>query len=172
MSAAHEDDLANREAYLGAWMEQTRESFQVLEGILADMLPRFVSDSDIHFGLRALTTICSRVSERLAPEMTKFRSNAGDEHEHAAARLRDALFTSPCTRPKMAIAALRSLGAYVAYMEGCLLALEPASQAKWDASFVDAVHFATSQVGRIHAWVNHQIKTRSPQALVVPMHSS
>lgn len=153
-------------------MAQTHESLRVLEGILTDMLPQFVSDSEIHFGLRTLTTICSRVNERLAPEMDKYRSKAGAEHEHAAARLHGALLTRPSQRPEKSLGALRSLGAYVAYVEGCLVALDPASQAKWDESFVDAVHFASSQVARIHAWVNHQLKTRSPQALVVPMHPS
>lgn len=99
--------------------------------------------------------------------MSKFKGRAEDQH--AAHNLRDALFTNVRTGSDNALWALRDLGVYITHIEGSLIALNPASQALWDSDFVDVVNFATEEVERMHAWVNQQIKVRSPQALIVPM---
>lgn len=161
------DDLENRKAHIDMWLADTFETIKVLIEIYRDLLPQFVADSEVHSGIRSMITICNRVCDRLQPELDKF-GEAKAEGMQVAHDLRDALFPEVHKGPLAALKALRGLGVYIAHIEGCLVALNPTSQAVWDGKFIDAVTFAQAETERMHDWVKQQIKVRAPQTLLVP----
>ncbi|MCJ1367558.1 hypothetical protein MMC16_006692 [Acarospora aff. strigata] len=94
------------------------------------------------------------------------------ENKRDSAKLRDALFPKYDDRAGAyeALIALQALFMYLSHLEAHFTALTPASQALWDREFVEGVAFSQTQVGSMQTWVNLQIKTRSPQTLLVPAH--
>jgi hypothetical protein len=100
-------------------------------------------------------------------------NNYGENKEFGqgvSTALRDALFpkNERGAGAYEALVALQGLYMYLSHLESHMTALTPASQALWDKDFSDAVAFSHKQISRQQAWVSLQIKTRSPQTLLVP----
>lgn len=173
-STATEKDLTDRQRYLQFWLGDTQETLDKLDEILADLLPRLLSDSEAHFGIRTLRLIYGDVRDRLQPQIQKIGEDKEIGQSHASQLLHAAL--SPTTGrnssehhgPYHVLEALRALHVYISHIEGCLTALTPVSQAMWNKEFFEAVKFATEQIGRMQQWVKHQMQVRAPQTLLVP----
>lgn len=168
------EDIANRQRYLELWLGETQETLNKLDEILSELLPRLLSDSDSHFGIRTLRLICGKVRDRLQPQIQKLGEEKKISQRHASQLLHGALFPTIGQNseghhgPYHVLEALRALQVYISHIEGCLTALTPVSQAMWDSEFFEAVKFATEQLGRMQQWVKHQMQVRAPQTLLVP----
>lgn len=162
-------DHSPRERHLEFHMGATYESINVLIEICDRLLPQLMHDLEINAGVRILRGMTERVREAMEPEVEKYGENR-EFGQGVSTALRDAVFpeSSKGAGAYESLVALQGLFMYLSHLESHLTALTPASQALWDKDFVDAVAFAQTQIGRQKTWVNLQIKTRSPQVLLVP----
>jgi ferredoxin-nitrate reductase len=162
-------DDSPRERHLEYHMGATYESINVLIEICDRLLPQLVHDVEINAGVQTLRTMTEGVREQMEPQVKKYGENK-DFGKGVSTALRDAVFpkSSKGAGAYESLVALQGLFMYLSHLEIHLTALTPASQALWDGDFTDAVAFAQAQIGRQQTWVNVQIKTRSPQVLLVP----
>lgn len=159
-----------RERHLEFHMGATYESINVLLEIIDRLMPQLVTDLEIIAGLKNTRRIAESVREIFEPHVLRYGENK-EFGQGVATALRDALFPhteKPVGGSYETLVALQAMFMYFAHLESNLTALTPASQALWDKGFMDAVGHATKEVGRMQTWVNLQIKTRSPQTLLVP----
>ncbi|KAL7944130.1 hypothetical protein V8C42DRAFT_327780 [Trichoderma barbatum] len=161
-------DHLNRQ--LEVWLQETCDAVSILDDIFETLLMHFMADAEAHFGIRSLSHICTRIRERLEPQLENFKQVEARD-SHSAHRLRETLFAfadESQPKPYGVLEALRGVNAYIAYIEGSLTALNPVSQAVWDQEFFEAISFAKAQLSRMQSWVSHQIQVRAPQTLLVP----
>ena len=167
---AHDiDDNSPRERHLEFHMGATYESINVLLEICDRLLPQLTHDLEISAGVKRLRAMTEKVREVMEPEVVKYGENK-EFGQGVSTALRDAVFPKAGRGAGAyeSLIALQGLYMYLSHLESHLTALTPASQALWDKDFVEAVAFAQTQIGRQQTWVNLQIKTRSPQTLLVP----
>lgn len=156
-STATPDDLTGRKRHLELWLGETYETISLLHEILDNLLPKLVSDSDAHFGIRSLHMICGRIRRRLEPQVEKFGEDKEAGRKHAAHFLYEAIFwaihgdAGGQHGPLGVLFVLRGLQVYMAHIEACLTALNPVSQAIWDQGFFDAVQFSAQELGRMQS---------------------
>ena len=162
-------DASPRERHLEFHMGATYESINVLVEICDRLVPQLTHDLEITAGVKNLRRITERVRAAMAPQVGKYGENR-EFGRGVSVALRDALFpvSGKGAGAYEALVTLQGLYMYLSHLESHFTALTPASQALWDKDFADAVAFAQTQIGRQQAWVNVQIKTRSPQTLLVP----
>jgi hypothetical protein len=150
------------------WLGATHEALEMLRDIYKDLIPRLVHDLEIQAGLEVMQRITKTVLEKFDPIIKRYHESRM-YGRRVCERLRASLFPMEDTGdPYCALITLQSLGMFLGYIEGHLLALSPSSQALWDREFVDVVDFAQTNVQRQKAWVNQHIKVKSPQTLLVP----
>ena len=176
-------DTYTRKRFVDDWVETTHYSVDVLIDICDKLIPGLTHDLEIVRGMKIMRRIAGRISESMKPfdkraerdPENKLPQRDGRKQrtygDHEASTLRDCLF------PQMrqgwnqsfeALVTMRGFNTYVAHVASLVDALEPVAQALWDQDFVDAVGFATTELGRMQAWVKHQIGVRAPQVLIVP----
>ncbi|KAF7713009.1 Uncharacterized protein PECH_007245 [Penicillium ucsense] len=155
---------------LEVWLGATHEGLETLLDIYKNLLPRLVNDSEVHSGVRELTTITTEMLKTIRPLIERYHESRqfGRDLCH---KLREAMFPKSGDRqdPCEALSVLQSLQLFVSYVEGHLVALTPTSQALWDDEFIKAVDFCTEQLERQKAWIKQQVKVRGPQTLLVPI---
>lgn len=132
------------------------------------------SDREVMSGMRVLVRLAEGLRLTLSAHVTRLVANNVPNEESEIPRgrakaLRAALFSSAPSSPSYAVLeALQALQVFIAHINSLLVALTPASQALWDAEFQSSVSHAQELVGRMQAWVQQQVKVRSPQTLLVP----
>ncbi|KAL2837336.1 hypothetical protein BJY01DRAFT_258393 [Aspergillus pseudoustus] len=162
------DDGKERVRWLEMWLGATHEALEMLNEIYKDLIPRLVHDIEIQAGLEVMRRITKDVIDKLNPVVQRYHESRMYGRK-VCERLRTSLFPMEDTHnPYCALITLQSLGMFLSYIEGHLLALSPSSQALWDEEFVSAVNFAQTNVQRQKAWVSQHIKVKSPQTLLVP----
>ncbi|CEL10262.1 Putative Nitrate reductase [Aspergillus calidoustus] len=163
-----DEGIKKRVRWLEMWLGATHEALEMLRDIYKDLIPRLVHDLEIQAGLEVMQRITKTVLERFDPIIKRYHESRL-YGRRVCERLRASLFPMEDTGdPYCALITLQSLGMFLGYIEGHLLALSPSSQALWDGEFVDVVDFAQTNVQRQKAWVNQHIKVKSPQTLLVP----
>jgi len=169
LSAHSIGDTSPRERHLEFWMGATYESINVLLEICDRLLPQLVHDLEINAGVKNIRRITEQMREAMEPHVNNYGENK-EFGQGVSTALRDALFpkNERGAGAYEALVALQGLYMYLSHLESHMTALTPASQALWDKDFSDAVAFSHKQISRQQAWVSLQIKTRSPQTLLVP----
>lgn len=162
-------DKRPRQRHLEYWLGATFEGVKVLLDICDRMLPRLVSDAEIVDGVRVLDRITRAMREKLEPQIERY----GESYSYGSkisVNLRDSLFPADDSVKSSyeALVTLQSLHMYLAHLFGLAHALQPAAQALWDHDLCEATGFIENNVKRQQAWVLQQMRTRSPQTLVVP----
>lgn len=155
---------------LELWLGATYEGLETLFDIYANLIPRLIHDFEVHSGLQVLRGLTDDMLQRLRPIVKRYHESE-QYGRNVCQGLQGAIFPAPESHsdPYEALSALQSLQLFVTYIEGHLTALSPVSQALWDSEFIEAVGFCLSQISRQKAWLDQQIKVRSPQTLLVPM---
>ncbi|KAB5576489.1 hypothetical protein GE09DRAFT_1170103 [Coniochaeta sp. 2T2.1] len=168
------------ELFLGETYECTLQLTQIYTTLITRLLPH---DQEVEGGLRILTSIANAMTERLSPLVGRLGENK-QRGRHRAHVLREALFPkeegvkegkdkgevekSPSVAYEV-LETLQGLAVYLGHVQSSLEALEPVARAMWDGEFDEAVGFGLTCVRRQMAWVRVQIRTRSPQTLLVPI---
>jgi hypothetical protein len=160
-----------RERHLEYWIGAAYEATLIFESICDKLRSRLGSDHEIESGMGILKRLGKTVDERMKPIIERYGENK-EFGVNVSMHMNKALFDHQLsgTSTYEVLVAMQSLYMYIAHMESHFTALVPASQAMWDKEFVEAVKFSHAQIGRMQAWVNQQIKVRSPQTLIVPTH--
>lgn len=170
-SATEVGDSTKRKRHIELWLGATEESIELLAKACTDLIPKLTHDLEVLSGLRILHRIATGVLKQLQPCIDKYHIDSRYGREVSVA-LSGTLFPWHSDDASISaygtLATLQGLLIYLANTEGHLAALGPASQALWDAEFVEAVRKASEGIGRCQAWVKHQITARAPQTLVVP----
>jgi len=172
-------DLANRQRHLELWLCETYETTVQLIAIYSTLIPSLVYDLEVEAGVRVMRRLAEQARAALAPHVQKYGENK-QRGDHRAHLLRRTLFPSaqeeedsPLKRSAYEVLeTLQGLRIYLAHVRVSLAALIPAAQALWDREFVEAVQTADKCLSRMESWVDHQVKVRSPQTLLVPVKES
>ncbi|KAL2138667.1 hypothetical protein VTI28DRAFT_6390 [Corynascus sepedonium] len=172
-------DLANRQRHLELWLGETYETTVQLIAIYSTLIPSLVYDLEVEAGVRVMRRLAEQARAALAPHVQKYGENK-QRGDHRAHLLRRTLFPSAqeeedSTLKRSAyevLETLQGLRIYLAHVRVSLAALIPAAQALWDREFVEAVQTADKCLSRMESWVDHQVKVRSPQTLLVPVKES
>lgn len=159
-----------RERKLELWLGETHETLVHLLLIYDDLLPRLIHDAEVDAGLRILRRIAEDARSALEPHAARLGGHRA-RGRHRAHALREALFPPDDAHESAyeVLEALQGLGVYLKHIESSVAALGPAAQAMWDGEFAGAVAHVGGCLGRMQAWVGHQVSVRSPQTLLVPV---
>lgn len=158
-----------RQRQLERWLGELIATLGRLVEIFTQLVPQLIGDSEIQDGLRLMRRIAVRMRDRLFPIAERYHEDK-DWGQRRAHVLADTLFPRDDELPGSykALEALQGLHTYLSYIRGALTGMTPTSQALWDRECVDCVEESLSDLGKVEAWVLHQMKVRAPQTLLVP----
>lgn len=157
-----------RERHLEQWLGATFRALRLLENMYEKLVPKLIHDPEIDSGLRVMRRITTEAINAMGQYVEKYKAESLKGKSSFQA-VHDAVFPSTeTTTAYEAMVALKGLSTCLADVEAHFIALIPASQALWDASFHGAMAKVRKDVERMQAWVKHQLHVRSPQTLLVP----
>lgn len=167
--AADFSDDSKRERYIERWLGASFEAVVALKDVYSTQIPRLTNDDEVVHGLIIMGQIADETIRLLEPFAKKYISK-NETASGQAASLRSHLFPKPGEYASAyeTLETLLGLQTYYANIRGHLTALNPVTQALWDAEFVDALQQSISHVDRMAGWAAHQLTVRAPQTLIVP----
>ncbi|KAK4159956.1 nitrate reductase [Cladorrhinum sp. PSN259] len=166
------EDLTQRERQMELWLGETYENMVQLLQIYEKLIPKLIPhDQEVGSGVGTLHKIAEDMRARMEPHVMRLGENK-QRGRHRAHILREALFPAENSHGSTyeVLETLQGLSVYLAHIRSSLTALAPVALAMWDEEFSDAVEYAQQCVSRMRAWVKQQIRVRSPQTLLVPVH--
>lgn len=169
MNASDTNDSRDRTRRLEFWLGALFEGIRVLKDIWTRLVPRLVSDLEIIAGVRQMERMTEEIFSQLKPHVERYGEKKSFGHV-ISAKLRDTLFLEEGAVHSSyeALVTLQSLHVYLAHLWSLATSLQPATQALWDHEMSAVVQHIESEVKRMSAFVTIQMKTRSPQTLIVP----
>jgi ferredoxin-nitrate reductase len=162
------------ERYLEFWLAITFDAFKSLRSICDDLIPKMShGDWEVCSGMQVMHRIVTLCVEHFEPHVLKYRAVGNFGHD-INAKLKDNLFPADVvghfsgSESFDTMVALQGFYTFLSQIEAHLITLSPSAQATWDKAFISAVAFLQTQLGRMQAWTKQQLKSRAPQALLVP----
>ncbi|KAK5065342.1 hypothetical protein LTR84_001180 [Exophiala bonariae] len=162
------------ERYLEFWLAIIFDAFKSLRSICDDLIPQVAQgDWEVSIGMQVMHRIITSCVDHFEPYVLKYRA-VGDFGHDINDKLKDNLFPADVighfsgSESFDTLVVLQGFYTFLSQVEAHLITLSPSAQATWDKAFISAVAFVQTQVERMQAWTKQQLKSRGPQALLVP----
>jgi len=167
-------DEERRERFLEYWLGDTFSSIETLLDICDHVMPRVQGvDAEMSSAVGTMHRITQSCLHRLKPITENYATDLKFGHETSVA-LKNMLFPDAIAAGLSGspaydcLVALQGFTLYLGHIEARAIALSPSCQAIWDPEFIDAIKYVLTQCERMKALVEHQLKVRAPQTLLVP----
>lgn len=174
VESGHALDEEPRERFMEYWLGETFSSIETLLDICDHIIPRVQgTDAEMSSAVGTMHRIAQSCLHMLEPIIDKYTTNLKFGHERSVA-LKNMLFPDAITvglsgSPAYdCLVSLQGFAVFLSHIEALVIALVPSSQAIWDPQFIDAIKYVLRQCERMKALVEHQLKSRAPQTLLVP----